>query len=86
MSRTPTRARRNQTARELAKKFGVTPRTIRSTVAEERSVYLNTAKERRKKIRELRATGLSMRAIAAEVGCSVGTVHYALNHPDGQDE
>lgn len=86
MSRTPTRARRNQTASELAKKFGVSRRTIQSTVAEERSVYLDRARERRKMIRELRATGMSMRAIAVEVGCSVGTVHYALNHTDGQNE
>jgi DNA-directed RNA polymerase specialized sigma24 family protein len=47
-------------------------------VAEERSEYLTRAQERRLRIRELRETGLSMRAIAAEVGCSVGTVHNAL--------
>ncbi|WP_408610982.1 helix-turn-helix domain-containing protein [Brevibacterium yomogidense] len=45
---------------------------------------MSRAQKRRAKIRELRATGMSMRAIAEEVGCSVGTVHYALNHPDGQ--
>ena len=75
---TPTRARRKQTAAELAKRFGVTPRTIRNTVAEERNAYLSRAEQRRQKIRELRKTGLSMRAIATEVGCSVGTVHNAL--------
>jgi DNA-binding NarL/FixJ family response regulator len=31
------------------------------------------------RIRELRAGGWSMREIAAEVGCSVGTVHYVIN-------
>jgi len=75
---TPTRARRNHTAAELAKRFGVTPRTIRNMVAEERSEYLKRAEQRQEKIRELRETGLSMRAIASKVGCSVGTVHRAL--------
>lgn len=78
----PTRARRNHTAAELAKRFGVTARTIRNTVAEERSVYLSRAERRRQQIRELREQGLSMRAIADEVGCSVGTVHNALNYQD----
>jgi AcrR family transcriptional regulator len=30
------------------------------------------------RIRELRARGMSLRAIAAEVDCSVGTVHRVL--------
>lgn len=79
---TPTRARRKQTAAELAKRFGVTPRTIRNMVSEERSEYLKRAEQRRQQIRELRETGLSMRAIAAKVGCSVGTVHRALKIDD----
>ena len=78
----PTRARRNHTATELAKRFGVSPRTIRNTVAEERDVYLSRAEQRREQIRELRKQGLSMRAIAEQVGCSVGTVHNALNYQD----
>jgi hypothetical protein len=71
-------ARHNQTARELAVRFGVSLRTILRTMAEERSEYLTRAQERRLRIRELRETGLSMRKIAAEVGCSAGTVHSAL--------
>ncbi len=86
MKPTPTRARRNHTAAELAKRFGVTARTIRNTVAEERSVYLSRAEQRREQIRELRETGLSMRAIADEVGCSVGTVHNALSDHDDPDQ
>lgn len=73
-----TQARRSATARELADRFGVTPRTIRSIIAQPRIEYLNEAQQRRERIRELRETGLSYRAIAAEIGCSVGTVHNAL--------
>ncbi len=69
---------RKGTARELAARLGVTDRTIRSYMAKPREDYLSEAQQRRKRIRELRETGLSMRAIAAEVGCSVGTVHNAL--------
>lgn len=36
------------------------------------------AQERAERIRTLRESGMTMRAIAAELGCSVGTVHYAL--------
>ena len=32
-----------------------------------------------KRIRELRATGLGMRKIASEVGCSVGIVHRIVS-------
>ena len=78
--------RNGLTIRELAARAGVTPRTIKTWTSEPREVYMSRAQKRRAKIRELRATGMSMRAIAAEVGCSVGTVHYALNQPDGQDE
>ena len=64
MSTGPTRAKRKQSARELAERFGVSPRTIRRTVAQER------------------AEGLSMRAIAAKEGVTVGTVHYAIHKDD----
>lgn len=77
-----TPAKRTHTARELADRFGVAPRTIRRVVAQPREEYLSEAQQRRKRIRELRETGLSMRAIAAEVGCSVGTVHNALRRED----
>lgn len=81
MTQTPARAKRPQTARELAERFGVSPRTIRRTVAESREDYLSAAEKRHQRIRELRAEGLSMRAIAEELNISVGTVHYALNKP-----
>jgi len=71
--------RRTQTARELAKRFGKSQRTIYRVMAEPREDYEARAAERHARISRLRAEGLSMRAIAAEVGVSVGTVHYALN-------
>lgn len=74
-----TPARRNKTARELAEQFGVSRRTIQRAIAEPRAEYDARAAARHARIRELRAEGKSMRAIAAEVGVSVGTVHYALN-------
>lgn len=73
--------RKGRSARELAERLGVTPQTIRYWTAEPREVYLTRAQSRREKIRKLRDTGMSMRAIATEVGCSVGTVHNALTHP-----
>ena len=70
--------RNGRTARELAERLGVTPQTIRYWTAEPRENYLAGAQKRRERIRELRETGLSYRAISAEVGCSIGTVHNAL--------
>lgn len=43
-----------------------------------RDEWIGQTAARRLQIRELRETGLSMRAIATEVGCSLGTVHNAL--------
>lgn len=79
---TPTRAKRTQTARELAERFGVSPRTIQRTVAQSREDYLNEAAERRARIRAMREEGLTMRAIAEREAITVGTVHYALNRPE----
>lgn len=73
-----TPARRNKTARELAEQFGVSTRTIQRAIAEPREDFEARAAERHTRIRELRAEGKSMRAIATELGVSVGTVHYAL--------
>ena len=56
--------------------------TIRRTVAQERADYLADAAARHKRIRALRAEGLSMRAIAAKEGVTVGTVHYAIHKDD----
>lgn len=79
MTSTPTRAKRQQTARELAERFGVSKRTIQRTVAQSRTDYLAEAAARHERIRALRAEGLSMRAIAATEGITVGAVHYAIH-------
>ena len=71
--------RNGLTAREMAERVGKSARTARRWTSQERSVYLASVAERRERIRELREQGLSMRAIAAEVGCGVGTVHRALH-------
>lgn len=71
--------RNGKTARELAEKTGMSPRTAQRWTSEPREVYLGRAAERREKIHELREKGLSMRAIAEEVGIAVSAVHYALH-------
>lgn len=67
--------RNGLTARELAERIGCTPQTIRNWTAEPREDYLARAAEKRRRVQELRAKGLTIRAIAAETGYSVGTVH-----------
>lgn len=67
--------RNGWSVRELAEKTGASPRSIISWTSEPREKYLTRADEKRGRVQELRAKGLSMRAIAAEIGCSVGTVH-----------
>ena len=66
--------RRKHTARELAEQFGVSPRTIQRLMAEPRPEYLARAQDRRRRITELRAQGKTMRAIADQLGVSVGLV------------
>lgn len=70
--------RRNATARELAERIGVSERTIKRYMSEPRAEYDARVAARHARIRELRKEGKSMRAIAAEVGVTVGAVHYAL--------
>jgi transposase len=74
----PTRARRQQTARELAKRFGVHPVTIRRTVAEERADYEARANERRVKIVELHRTGHTRNQIAQALGVTPPLVSIRL--------
>ncbi|WP_156150504.1 helix-turn-helix domain-containing protein [Gordonia sihwensis] len=66
------------TAREAAERFGVSPRTIRYVVAEERTVYENRAAERREKIIELHRRGLRQKEIAAQLEVTPGLVSKRL--------
>lgn len=66
--------------RELAERIGKSPRTIARWTSESREEYLSRAAERHRKVRELRAEGMTMRAIAEELGISLRSVHYAIHH------
>lgn len=67
--------RNGKTVRELVEKTGFSTNTIIRWTSEPRENYLARADEKRVRVAELRAQGLTMRAIAKELGCSVGTVH-----------
>lgn len=63
----PIRARRNKTARELAKKYNVSTRTILNHVAEERKVYEQRAKDRLETAGKMYEEGKSWAEIAQAV-------------------
>lgn len=67
--------RNGKTVRELVEKTGFSTNTIIRWTSDPLENYLARANEKRAKVAELRAQGLTMRAIAKELGCSVGTVH-----------
>lgn len=71
--------RRPASARVIAEKLGVSQSTVKRLIAEPLDEYESRIETRHARIRELRAEGLSYRAIAAEINVSIGTVHYALN-------
>lgn len=77
--------RRTKTARELAEKFGVSERTIRTMIAEPRADFLARANAKRQQVAELRANGLSVRAIAQETGISKSTVGRYVQEYDQKD-
>lgn len=70
--------RNGLSVRELAARTGVSTASIIRWTSEPREVYLERAQERAERIRKLRESGMTMRVIAAELGCAVGTVHYVL--------
>lgn len=67
--------RNGKTLREVAEGTGMSIATIARWTSVPRADYLARADEKRARVRELRGKGLSVRAIAAETGYSVGTVH-----------
>lgn len=75
--------RNGWSVRQLAEKTGASPRAIASRTSEPRKNYLARADEKRKRVRELRSQGLSIRVIANETDYSVGIVHrYAKEAQD----
>lgn len=71
--------RNGKSVRELAERTNFSTNTIIRWTSEPREVYLARGRERAERIRELRAEGLTMRAIAEQLGCGVGTVHRAVS-------
>lgn len=70
----PIRGRRTETARELANRLGVSPRTIQRTVAEARQDFEARADERRERIIELARTEMTYTEIGAELGITSALV------------
>lgn len=66
--------RRKKTARELAEQLGISQSTVRRLMAEPRADFLARANSKRQQVAKLRATGLSVRAIAQETGISKSAV------------
>ncbi|MEV7581718.1 hypothetical protein [Streptomyces erythrochromogenes] len=66
------------TARELANRFGVSPRTVLRMVSEERAEYEGRSRQRRDRIVELHRQGLKGYEIAAELSVSAGLVSIRL--------
>ena len=60
--------RNGKTIREIAEKTGFSTNTIVRWTSEPRADYLARADEKRVRVRELRALGLTIRSIAAETG------------------
>ncbi|MCX5207636.1 hypothetical protein OG897_40305 [Streptomyces sp. NBC_00237] len=78
MTQEPVRERRTVTARELAGRFAVSPRTVRRMVAEERAAYEDRSRQRRDQIVELHRQGLKGFEIARELSVSAGLVSIRL--------
>ena len=70
--------RRGLTQKELAEMANVSVRTVSRRYAEPRNEFRGRAERRKQKAVQLRAEGLSIRAIAAEMGISAGSVHRYL--------
>lgn len=75
----PVRRRRTKTAREMADERGVSPRFIRSRIAESREDFEGRAAARRERAATLRAGGATYREIADALNCSTGTVGRLLH-------
>jgi DNA invertase Pin-like site-specific DNA recombinase len=77
---------RKITAREGAIKFGVSTRTIQRFMAEPREDYERRAREKRQRVRQLRAEGKKYKEIAEIMEISMGTVAWLMNQIRKEDE
>ena len=80
------RMKRKYTARELAERFGVTPRHVRRIVAQERDEWIAEAIERRQKAAELRAQGLRWAAVGQELGISADAARMLVSRVKPTDQ
>lgn len=69
-SHTVRNVRRKYTAKELADRTGMSERTVRRLIAEERTDYEDRARQRREQIIALHQQGLTQAAIARQLGIS----------------
>lgn len=74
----PIRGRRTESARVLADRLGVSPRTIQRTVSEAREDFEARADARRERIIELALTGMTYAEIAAELKITRALVSMRL--------
>ena len=72
--------RNGRTAREIAERTGLSVRQVQNWTSERRTLFEERAKRRQEAIRAFKARHpeMTIRALAAEFECSVGTVHRAL--------
>lgn len=70
----PVRRKRKKTAKETAELLGVSERTIRNYIAQERSEYESEAKARRAEVANLREEGHKWDFIAEKMGASKDAV------------
>ncbi|MEU6664234.1 hypothetical protein [Streptomyces sp. NPDC046821] len=78
MTQHPRRERRTATARELADRFGVSPRTVMRMISEERAAYEGRSRQRRDRIVDLHRQGLKGYEIARELSVTAGLVSIRL--------
>lgn len=71
-------AKRKQTARELAKKFGVSERTIRRAVAQPRAEYVAGAHARQDEALRMREAGMKWREVGDALGGITDSAAYQL--------
>lgn len=76
--------RRKKTARELAEQLGISTSTVRRLMAEPRDQYLARANAKREQVAKLRAQGLSVRAISAELEIPKSTVGRYVQEYENQ--